>query len=441
MKWFSKYSYADQPLDLMEVLTPSFYLLLGLSIIVIISLTLLEEKIIKISWVSRIDQWFGSRSEHILYVMRIGVGVTLVWSWQADKVFAPELATSTGWVIWLELAVAFLLVFRKTIRLAGVGILILYGVSISIFGFFHMLDYLLIAGVGWFFIAIQSKNPKIKITALPAVYATLGFCLIWLGIEKLVYPSWAKLLLQEHPVLALGVEHDFFVTAAALIEISLGFMILVCLQERLLALIITLVFVLTTLVFGKEEVVGHTLIHTVLIVFLFAGAGSATPPLHWIKNVKLRLPATALAFVVLLATLMVPYIYGSSVLYSVSNKKPTDVHEMKIEVKSREEAPRLAISLHKDPVKGWNIELITENFTFAPASAGHDPVEGEGHAHLMINGEKVARLYDRWYHIPNLPIGKHDVVVTLNANNHAGLAVDGKAIKAETQIEVLAPSK
>ncbi len=445
MKWFSEFSYADKPLGLGDVLSTNFFILLGLSIVVIVVLTLLEEKIISIPWVSRIDNWFASRSEHVMYVMRIGVGVTLVWCWQAGKVFAPELATNTAWVIWAELLVALLLVFRKTIKLAGASMIVLYLVAISMFGFFHMLDYMLIAGVGWFFIAYESKNSKIQITALPALYATLGFCLIWLGLEKLVYPSWSRVLLEQHPVLALGVEHDFFVTAAALIEISLGFMILVCLQERLLALIITLVFVLTTLVFGKEEVVGHTLIHTVLIVFLFAGPGKATPPLHWIKNVNLRLPVTAVAFVVLLATLMIPYVYGSSVVYAMADKSEAkgthDMHDVLIEVENPSEAPRLAIALHKDPVSGWNLELITENFTFNPAAAGFEPKDGEGHGHLMIDGEKVARLYDRWYHIPNLPVGAHHIHVTLNANNHNGLAVNGKPIEAMTDIEVLPPKE
>lgn len=441
MKWFSEFSFADKPLTIAEVLTPTFFWLLALAVAVSVSLTLLEEKFLTIPMVASIDKWFSSRSEHALYVMRIGVGVTLVWSWQAGKIIAPELAVTEDWQAWLELLVAFLLVFRRTLWLSGVGLLALYIVGIAEYGFFHMLDYLLVAGVAWYFISVQSGRENIRITALPALYATLGFCLVWLGIEKLVYPSWSRMLLQEHPVLALGVDHEFFVTAAAMIEIGLGFMILVCLQERLLALFITLVFVLTTLVFGKEEVVGHTLIHTVLIVFLFAGPGEATPPLHWIKDIRKRVPATALAFLLITATLMVPYIFGSSILYARANPGETamDMHDTLIEVENKSSPPRVAVSVLKDPASGWNIQLTTDNFEFAPLSAseGLEPREGEGHAHLMIDGEKVARLYSPWYHIPNLPPGKHEIHVTLNANNHAGLAVDGKAIEAKTQIEVL----
>jgi len=81
--------------------------------------------------------------------------------------------------------------------------------------------------------------------------------------------------------------------------------------------------------------------------------------------------------------------------------------------------------------------LSTENFEFVPKAAGYDPVSGQGHAHLYIDGQKVARLYSHWYHIPRLDPGKHEVIVTLNANNHSGLSVKGKEISESAEIEVV----
>ena len=438
VKWFSEYSYADRPLTLTEVLTPTAFWLWGLAVLVSVSLTVMEEKVTAVSWIRRIDDWFASKSEYAMFVMRLGVGVTLVWCWQAGRVLAPDLSTDLEWLGWLQFATAFLLVFDRTVKFAGVGIFTLYLLGISQFGFFHMLDYFLYVGIAWFFIAYESKNPQIQITALPAVYSSLGFSLIWLGLEKLFYPAWSVVLLDQHPVLALGMDHDLFVTVAAMVEIGLGFMIMVCLQERLLALFITLVFILTTMVFGRAEVAGHTLIHTVLIVFLFAGPGEATPPLQWIREMKWRLPATGLAFVLMVGILAIPYSYGAAVLYQSESRMIGDMHDQLIEIEAGQDPPAVAIALLKDPVKGWNVQLTTENFEFAPASAGLEPEPGKGHAHLMIDGKKVARLYGHWHHLPNLPAGKHEILVTLNANNHAGLAVNGRPIQASTEIEVLA---
>lgn len=438
VKWFSNFSYEDRPLAFSEILTPVFWGMLALSVVVLAGLILYEEKLNKYPWIDKFDNWLTSKKDYAMAVMRTGAGVTLIWAWQAGTLLAPELACGHEWIVWLEFLVALLLLFKRMVPLAGLGIFVLYLLAIWQFGFFHMLDYLLFPGVGYYFIAGNAKGAIVQRTALPALYATVGFCLIWLGIEKLVYPSWAALVLEQHPVLSLGLEWDFFIVAAAFIEICLGFMIMVCVQQRLLVVVITLVFFLTTLVFGRAEVVGHTLIHAVLIVFLIASAGKATPPLHWISSMKLRIPAALLAFIFIVGVFMVPYQYGARLTNQEANSRVDKAHSRElIEVKDLGKAPGLAISVHKDPVIGWNLELVTENFEFVPQAAGFDPVPGEGHAHLYIDGQKVARLYGRWHHIPKLDPGKHKVVVTLNANNHSGLSVNGKEIFESAEIDVV----
>ena len=54
--------------------------------------------------------------------------------------------------------------------------------------------------------------------------------------------------------------------------------------------------------------------------------------------------------------------------------------------------------------------------------SGGDHVAGEGHAHVYVDGEKIARLYGPWLHIPSLSPGAV-VEVTLNANDHRPLAI------------------
>ena len=96
-------------------------------------------------------------------------------------------------------------------------------------------------------------------------------------------------------------------------------------------------------------------------------------------------------------------------------------------------APTLMIHVMEDPVSGWNLHVMTTNFTFAPLSVGGDHVEGEGHAHVYANGAKLARLYGPWMHIDALPAGDVELLVTLNSNDHRALAVDGATLEA-TQV-------
>lgn len=96
-------------------------------------------------------------------------------------------------------------------------------------------------------------------------------------------------------------------------------------------------------------------------------------------------------------------------------------------------APTLSARLHRDPVSGWNLHIETENFRFAPENAGRGDRPGEGHAHVYVDGEKIARLYGPWMHIASLPEDAN-VEVTLNSNDHAALSVADKPLRAHARI-------
>jgi hypothetical protein len=92
--------------------------------------------------------------------------------------------------------------------------------------------------------------------------------------------------------------------------------------------------------------------------------------------------------------------------------------------------------IEKDAVGGWNVFVETENFTFAPELVNTDNVDNTGHAHLYINGTKLARLYGPAHHIEALPFGPHDFRVVLNTNQHEEYAIAGRPIAAELTLTV-----
>jgi len=83
----------------------------------------------------------------------------------------------------------------------------------------------------------------------------------------------------------------------------------------------------------------------------------------------------------------------------------------------------------KDPMSGWNIHLEVANFQFKPEHASQSHQSGEGHAHLYINGNKIARLYGNWFHIPAFIKATNEVKVTLNTNDHQTLTVGTQPIE------------
>jgi hypothetical protein len=110
-------------------------------------------------------------------------------------------------------------------------------------------------------------------------------------------------------------------------------------------------------------------------------------------------------------------------------------HDTPLEV-SAVDAPEVTLLLTPDPMTGYNLQVRTRNFEFAPQDASLADVPGEGHAHVYVNGTKIARVYGEWMHIESLPEGEVTVEVTLNSNDHRPLAVAGHKISAQTRLIV-----
>lgn len=98
--------------------------------------------------------------------------------------------------------------------------------------------------------------------------------------------------------------------------------------------------------------------------------------------------------------------------------------------------PAVKIELSEDANSGWNMHLVTENIEFAPERAGTEHYPGEGHAHLYIDDKMLARVYGKWFHIPQLPAGRHQITVTLNSNDHNAYSVNGRIISDTAIVEV-----
>ena len=111
-------------------------------------------------------------------------------------------------------------------------------------------------------------------------------------------------------------------------------------------------------------------------------------------------------------------------------------HGGTIELPAGPNAPTLDLRMVRDAASGWNLRIATTNFHFAPerVNAAHRP--GEGHAHVYVDGKKLARVYAPWFHLGDLPAGTVEIAVTLNANDHSELTVAGTPLRAARRITV-----
>jgi hypothetical protein len=106
-------------------------------------------------------------------------------------------------------------------------------------------------------------------------------------------------------------------------------------------------------------------------------------------------------------------------------------HHGKFEVSSSLEKPALTLEVIRDEASGWNVHIKVKNFRFAPENINKTPLSTEGHAHIYVDDQKIARLYGPWFHLADLPAGQHTVRVSLNANNHDAMTFNGELIEAK----------
>ncbi|MFD6230965.1 hypothetical protein ACFWFZ_29500 [Streptomyces sp. NPDC060232] len=108
-----------------------------------------------------------------------------------------------------------------------------------------------------------------------------------------------------------------------------------------------------------------------------------------------------------------------------------------------EGAPEVQLAVRPDSEDGWNLQLGVKNFRFTPDSTGGAALPGAGHAHLELDGRKIARLYGPWFHLPaaQVPEGAHTLTVRLYADDHTAWAVSGKAVEGAAQLTAPAPGR
>ncbi|MFD7913237.1 hypothetical protein ACFV30_21360 [Streptomyces sp. NPDC059752] len=105
-----------------------------------------------------------------------------------------------------------------------------------------------------------------------------------------------------------------------------------------------------------------------------------------------------------------------------------------------EGAPEVQLTVRPDSEDGWNLQLAVTNYRFTPDSTGGAALPGAGHAHLELDGRKLARLYGPWYHLPaaQVPEGTHTLTVRLYADDHTAWAVAGKPVEGTAQLTATA---
>jgi len=113
----------------------------------------------------------------------------------------------------------------------------------------------------------------------------------------------------------------------------------------------------------------------------------------------------------------------------------TSVHEL-----AEQDLPRAVLDIQKDPTGGFNVQVKTTNFVWRPEMASMQHVPGEGHAHVYLDGRKIMRIYNEWFHLNTYQFstrsGEQLLSIEFVGNDHAPYTINGLPVGAEQIVDV-----
>jgi len=303
VKWFTVEEAV--PLAMTEVITPEFLFWLGVTLVGLLVSAIFNQRILNVGWIGRLESKLASFKPYTAHILRVGLALAIILQLVEGAYLAPEFHADAVWITVL-LALALIgLIMTRTLWVSGLALLVLYGYAVYEYGWFHALDYVFYLGIVYFLLTYRTAW---RDTAIPVLDAITGLSLAWVGIEKMTMPTLAYDIIHEFQVPTFGFSVENFVLISAFIELGLAWTFIVGVLNRFVSILVTSVFILTTMVFGYTEIVGHTIIHTLLIMFIIQGGGAFKSPFEFHRAPLMRYLFVMVNFCVLLFGMMWIYI-------------------------------------------------------------------------------------------------------------------------------------
>lgn len=283
---------------------PSFLFWLGVTLLGLFLSALFNERLQRIPLIEALHRSLDKAKPYLADILRVGLGAGILLQLVSSTYLAPEFEGGVWWARAL-LVVAFAgLTVHRGLPVSGLALAALYGIAVLEHGWFHALDYAYYIGIIYFLLV---TNSRWRTTATPVLYLFTGFSLSWVAFEKFALPELAVYILDKYRVPTFGFSAEDFVLISAFIEIGLAWSFIVGILNRFVSILVTLVFITTTTVFGFTEVIGHTVLHTLFVIFVIEGEGTFTTPFRLHRSPALRCLFVLVNFCVLLFGLMAVY--------------------------------------------------------------------------------------------------------------------------------------
>lgn len=303
VKWFTNETPIKAPIE--EIISPLFMIVSLVTALIISILPQLTEKVSHVSWIKKADEKISKGRKYTPLILRVGVSIGFLIQCGYKSMLAPEVhLTTVGFYLMILTIVCLWFPYGWSLKIASLSIVGMYLLGVKEMGMFHMVDYLFYLAIA---AALFVQKTKYKHIGMPALYLGTGLSLCWVAVEKWIYPMMTMDVMVEHHIPTFGFSIKTFIVLSAFIEFVVGYLMMVGVLNRLLSVVLTGLFILTTTVFGGVEVSGHFIIHVILVVFIIEGTSFYKPPIKMHERKIDQIIFVFLNFLFILASIFLVY--------------------------------------------------------------------------------------------------------------------------------------
>ncbi|MFC3040776.1 hypothetical protein ACFOGI_11005 [Virgibacillus xinjiangensis] len=304
VKWFTEEAASKESIE--NILSPFFIAFALLVAVVLAAIPQLLPWLMNLETAKKIEDKLAGLRIYSRHLLKYGTALALAIQSFSGSMFAPEFIMTEPWepmAFWVAIGL-LLIPHHYATKLASIVLITLFTIVWSGTGWFHMLDYGFYIAI--FFVLLVGKT-KWENWGFPFLYLGTGLSLCWVAVEKWVYPAMTLDIIERHTVPTFGFEPSIFIVMAAFIEFVVGYLLVVGILNRLLAALVTILFILTSTLFGVTEIIGHAMIHVILVIFIIEGVSFYYPPIKMHKSRIDQMIFVFLNFIFVLATFILIY--------------------------------------------------------------------------------------------------------------------------------------
>src|SRR6185436_16277293 len=185
VKWFAPFDVHQMPKPAGEVLNGTFIKFFLASAVLIAVFFFADRTVYRRGLLSQLDARLRKLDDFSILILRLAAAIFLisVWAWYLTQgtsfYVTPELRTTARFVPWFQLALAICALVRPALPAVGIGLLFLFCLAVGSYGVFHLLDYMIFLGLGYFFTVANIERGNWRKSGFIVLYAATGITLLW----------------------------------------------------------------------------------------------------------------------------------------------------------------------------------------------------------------------------------------------------------------------